>query len=119
MMMNPIPCIASGERTSIPSSTPHHVKANTASTISARSSTACSGVSCGFQPRISPNETTITIPSTCSQNWPITWPLMIDRRLIGIERKRSTTPSVMSLDVATPAPITPNASDWPMIPGNM
>ena len=54
--MKPIPCIASGERTSIPSSTPHHVKANIASTISASSSTACGGVSCGFQPRISPND---------------------------------------------------------------
>ena len=44
---------------------------------------------------------------------------MIDSRLIGIDRNRSITPSAMSLDVATPAPITPNASDWPMIPGNM
>ena len=40
--------------------------------------------------------TVITRPSTCSQNWPMTWPLMIDSRLIGIERKRSMTPSVMS-----------------------
>ena len=45
------------------------------------------------------------MPSTCSQNWPMTWPLMIDRRLIGIERKRSITPSVMSFEVATPAPM--------------
>ncbi len=28
------------------------------------------------------------------------------------------TPSVISAEVATPAPITPKASDWPMIPGN-
>ena len=60
----------------------------------------------------------MTMPSTCSQNWPITWPVMIDSRLIGIERKRSITPSVMSLEVATPAPMIPKASDWPMIPGN-
>ena len=61
---------------------------------------------------------TIVIPSSASQNCPITWPVMIDRRLIGIERKRSTTPSVMSLEVATPAPMMPKASDWPMMPGN-
>ena len=100
--MKPIPCIASGERTSIPNRTPHQVKANIPSTISAASSTACDGVRCGFQPSARPKPTTITMPSTCSQNWPITWPLMIDRRLIGIERKRSMTPSVMSLEVADP-----------------
>ena len=48
----------------------------------------------------------------------MTCALMIDSRLIGIERKRSITPSVMSWEVATPAPMIPNASDWPMIPGN-
>ena len=32
----------------------------------------------------------------------MTWLVMIDRRLTGIERKRSITPSVMSLEVATP-----------------
>ena len=58
------------------------------------------------------------MPSTCSQNWPMTCALMIDSRLIGSERKRSITPSVMSWDVATPAPMIPNASDCPMIPGN-
>ena len=52
-------------------------------------------------------------------NWPVTWALMIASRLIGIERKRSITPSLMSFDVATPAPMIPKASDWPMIPGNM
>ena len=36
---------------------------------------------------------------------------------MGIERKRSITPSAMSDEVATAAPMTPKASDWAMIPG--
>ncbi len=44
MMMNPIPCIASGERTSIPNSTPHQVKAKMPRAINATSSTARAGV---------------------------------------------------------------------------
>ena len=117
--MKPMPCTASGERTSIPNRTPHQVKANIPSATRPTSSTPCSERSgAGLQPSASPKATVITRPSTCSQNWPITSPVMIDSRLTGIERKRSITPSVMSVAVAVPAPITPKASDWPMIPGN-
>src|SRR6516225_2424439 len=48
--MKPTPCMASGERTSIPSSTPIQVKANIARTIRPTSSTAWPAPRCGFQP---------------------------------------------------------------------
>ena len=115
--MKPIPCIASAERTSIPKSTPAQVNATTPSMRSAARSSACPALRCGSQPSASPKPTTIVIPRIASQTWPITCAVMIARRPMGRERKRSTTPSIMSLEVATPAPIVPNASDWPMMPG--
>jgi hypothetical protein len=44
----------------------------------------------------------MAVPSTCSQNCPITWPVRIDKRLIGIERKRSITPSVIEQALGDP-----------------
>ena len=50
--------------------------------------------------------------------WPITWAEMTDIRVTGSERKRSTTPLAKSVEVATPAPMTPKATLWPSRPGS-
>ena len=49
--------------------------------------------------------------------WPMTWAEITEIRVTGSDRNRSTTPLEKSVAVATPAPMTPNATLCPSKPG--
>ena len=71
--VKPTPCIASGERTSIPNRTPAQVKANIPSSDQPGELEAVRERQMRASSREStPNTTTIAIPSICSHIWPIT-----------------------------------------------
>ena len=115
--VKPTPCTASGDLNDRPRTIPAHMNANSVKRTRAIATTTSPKLMTGLQPSANPRPATTTTPSSASQNWPSTWPVSTDRRAMGSDRNRSTTPSCMSTAVAVPAPMTEKAICWAMTPG--
>ena len=76
-------------------------------------------MACGRKPSSTETTTTPAVLTTVLSTLLITWAARIATRDIGIVRKRSTMPSVVSTHTATAVAMLPEATAVMMMPGAM
>jgi hypothetical protein len=111
----PTPITASGVRTLRPRKMPIHTITDANSRIRTIAS-RLGPTSWGRQPTMRPVPRTTTIDTAMPSSSARNCPLRYAPRGVGSVRKRSTTPSPMSVAIAVAGPISPNANDWMRMP---
>ena len=92
-VVNATPPTASGERTDVPSSIPHHSIANEKQPSSATPAATCAASVWIRQPTATPVATITAPASALAARLASRWPVRNAERAIGRVRKRSTIPS--------------------------